>query len=424
VPRLRLAGMSDGFRGTPASSSSQPAVWKSDRHTLLFATRRGVLEINPESTPPNQIAPPVHIEQIIVDGRQMQRPDQIELAAGVRQLAIEYTALSFVESRRVSFRYKLEGYDSDWIEAGTRRLATYANLPSGRYVFRVIASNSDGQWNEIGDSVRIRQIPSFYETWWFAALCGLAICLVGFGLFRWSRHRLERELEKMEQKHLIERERRRIAKNLHDDLGADLTEIGLFAEAARSLSTQPEATGYMVGLSNRVRGLVGSLDAIVWATNPANDSLDQVATYICEYFQSLFSRSSIRCRVDVAGDMPPYPLTPEERTNFFLTAKEAMNNVLKHSGATQVWLRMKMEGDRFWLSIEDNGRSFDPVTLENLHRNGLHNMRSRIEELSGTFDIETTPGQRTCVIISVSFAGKKPLAEADRNGAHPTPPLS
>jgi signal transduction histidine kinase len=122
--------------------------------------------------------------------------------------------------------------------------------------------------------------------------------------------------------------------------------------------------------------------------------------------------------------MPPYPLTPEERTNFFLTAKEAMNNVLKHSGATQVWLRMKMEGDRFWLSIEDNGRSFDPVTLENLHRNGLHNMRSRIEELSGTFDIETTPGQRTCVIISVSFAGKKPLTDADRNGAQPAPPLS
>jgi signal transduction histidine kinase/ligand-binding sensor domain-containing protein len=421
LPRLRLAGMDDGTRVTPASSHSQPAVWQTKENTLLFATRRGLLEIDPDHTPANLIAPPVHIEQVVVDGRPMQRPDQIELAPDVRLLAIEYTALSFVETRRVSFRYKLEGYDKDWVEAGTRRMASYANLPSGRYVFHVIASNSDGEWNEVGDRVRIRQVPHFYETWWFAALGGVTAGLIGFGGLRWSRRRLERELERMEQKQMLERERRRIAKNLHDDLGANLTEIGLFAEAARGRTMQPDAGGDMVELSNRVRELVGSLDAIVWATNPANDSLDQVATYICEYFQSLFSRSSIRCRVDIAGDMPAFPLTPEERTHLFLTAKEAMNNVLKHSSATQAWLRIKMEDDRFWLSIEDNGRGFDPDALENPRRNGLQNMRTRIEELSGTFAIETKPGERTCIVISVSFAGKKLLAtgaETERTGAH------
>jgi signal transduction histidine kinase len=424
-PRLRLAGLEDGARSMPVSSHSQPTVWRSNTGTLLFATRRGVLEIDPDHVPSNPVSPVVHVEQVIVDGQPADVHRPVELSPQARQLAIEYTALSFVASARVGFRYRLEGYDRDWVDAGTRRVATYANLPSGHYVFRVIACNSDGQWNRVGDSIAIHQIPHFYETWWFAVLVCVAIVLAIFGAVRWSQRRLERELERMEQKQMLERERRRIARHLHDDLGANLTEIGLFAAAARNRTAQPNTD--LDELSDRVRGLVGSLDAIVWTTNPANDSLDHVATYICEYFQSLFARSVIRCRVDIAGDMPAYPLTPEQRTNLFLSAKEAMNNVLKHSGASQVWLRMRMEEERFWLCIEDNGQGFDPAALENRRRNGLQNMRSRMEELAGTFSIETTPGRRTAVVISLSFAGKSPIpapVETHRNGASHLPPNS
>jgi signal transduction histidine kinase/ligand-binding sensor domain-containing protein len=424
-PRLRLAGMEDGARAMPASSHSQPIVWRSNTGTLLFATRRGVLEIDPDHVPSNPVTPTVHIEQVVIDGQSFNAHGPIELPPQVRQVAIEYTALSFVASARVGFRYRLEGYDRDWIEAGPQRTATYANLPAGRYVFHVIACNSDGEWNRVGDSLVIHQIPHFYQTWWFAALVGLAIVLAIVAAVRWSRRRLERELERMEQKQMLERERRRIARHLHDDLGANLTEIGLFAAAARDRVSEPNSD--LDELTDRVRGLAGSLDAIVWTTNPANDSLDHVATYICEYFQGLFARSVIRCRVDIDGDMPAYPLTPDQRTNLFLSAKEAMNNVLKHSGATEVWLRMRMEGERFQLCIEDNGHGFDPAALEHRRRNGLQNMRSRMEELAGTFSIETTPGRRTVVVISLSFAGKIPLsaaAEAHRNGAAHLPPKS
>lgn len=420
-PRLRLAGMEDGARTMPASSHSQPTVWKSNSGTLLFATRRGVVEIDPDHVPSNPVAPPVHIERVVVDGQSVNAREIVELSPHARQIAIEYTALSFVASSRITFRYMMEGYDRDWVEAGNSRSATYANLPPGNYVFRVIACNSDGQWNEVGDRLPIHQIPHFYQTWWFALLVCGGLGLMGYGAVRWSRLRLQRELERMEQRHALERERRRIARHLHDDLGANLTEIGLFAEAARERSRQPNDD--LSELSQRVRGLVGSLDAIVWAANPANDSLDHVATYICEYFQSLFSRSTIRCRVDIGGDMPAFPLTPDQRTNLFLSAKEAMNNVLKHSGATQVWLRMKMEGDRFRLTIEDNGHGFDPAALEHRRRNGLQNMRSRMEELAGTFTIESTPGQRTCVVISLSFAGKSPISasvELHKSGSTPS----
>jgi signal transduction histidine kinase/ligand-binding sensor domain-containing protein len=408
VPRLRLAGTEDGFRVTAASSHSQPTVARNGR-TLVFATRRGVLAIDPDDVPRNQVPPPVNIERIVVDGRAVPLAGRLELAPDVRQLAIEYTALSFVSSARAAFRYKLEGYDRDWVEAGTRRLASYANLPAGEYVFHVIACNSDGQWNLIGASVRIRQIPHFYHTGWFAALVAVLVVASGLGAVRWSRRRLERELERMEQKQMLERERRRIARHLHDDLGASLTEIGLFAEAARRRALQPDATDDLLQLSSRVRGVVGSLDAIVWATNPANDSLDHVATYICEYFQSLFSRSTIRCRVDVGGDMPAYPLTPEQRTDLFLTAKEAMNNILKHSGAASAWLRMKMEAGRFELTLEDDGCGFDRATAA-AGRNGVGNMRSRMEEIGGSFAIEPRPGGGARVAIALSFAGKSPRA--------------
>lgn len=415
VPRLRLAGMEDGSRATPASSHSQPIVW---RHgpMLSFATRRGVLEIDPNDVPPNQVPPPVNIERIVVDGRPTRRAPEIELAPRVRQLAIEYTALSFIASARVAFRYRLEGYDSDWINAGTRRIATYSNLPPGAYVFRVIACNSDGQWNTVGASVRIRQVPYFYETTWFAALCAALVALSGIGVLRWSRLRLERELERMEQKQMLERERRRIAKHLHDDLGASLTEIGLFAETARRRAANADATGDLDQLSSRVRGLVTSLDAIVWTTNPANDSLDHVASYICEYFQSLFARSPIRCRVDVAGDMPPFPLTPEQRTNLFLTAKEAMNNVLKHSRATEARLRLRMEDVRFCLMLEDDGCGFDAAATAASGRNGLRNMRSRVEEIAGTFTLETSPGRGTRITVALSFAGRQPMVAGHEGG--------
>ena len=144
-------------------------------------------------------------------------------------------------------------------------------------------------WNETGDQVEVRQQPHFYQTGWFFGLVTAGAAGFGWLLNRWSHRRLRLKLERLEQRQAMEKERRRIAKNLHDELGADLTEIGLFAEMARRKAQVPEVREDMVFLAQRVRGLAESLDAIVWTVNPANDSLDRLTAYLCGLFPRTFS---------------------------------------------------------------------------------------------------------------------------------------
>jgi signal transduction histidine kinase len=311
----------------------------------------------------------------------------------------------------VLFHSKLEGYDADWVDAATRRSAFYGSLPPGDYTFRVRARNSDGVWNETGASVAIVQLPYFYQTTWFAWLLAAGVAAVGWGLYRWSNRRLRLKLERLERERAMDNERRRIAQDLHDDLGASLTEIGLFADATRR-TAPPAEQANLDHLGQRVRTLVGSLDAIVWAVNPANDSLDHLVVYVGELFQELFRPSAIRGRMDVAAGIPRLPLTAEERSDIFLTTKEAMNNILKHSGATEVWLRVRMEAERLQITLRDNGRGFDPATAMVAGGNGLANMRTRIARARGTLEWRTAPGEGTEIVIVVSFAGRKELPES------------
>jgi len=254
------------------------------------------------------------------------------------------------------------------------------------------------------------QLPYFYQTAWFAWLLAGAVVAAAWGLYRWSNRRLRLKVERLERERAMDNERRRIAQDLHDELGASLTEIGLFADATRRTAPPAEQAG-LDYLAQRVRTLVGSLDAIVWAVNPANDSLDHLVVYVGELFQELFRSSEIRGRLDVAGDVPRLPLTAEERSDIFLTTKEAMNNILKHSGATEAWLRIRMEGGGLRISLRDNGRGFDPATAA-AGGNGLANMRARIARAGGSLEWRTQPGEGTEIVVVVSFPGRKELPES------------
>ena len=258
------------------------------------------------------------------------------------------------------------------------------------------------------------QEPHFYQTWWFYILATAGAAGLVWGINRWSHRLLMLKAESLEQKQAMEKERRRIAKNLHDDLGANLTALGLFAETIGQKTNSPGLLQDMAQLSERVFNLAEALDAVVWTVNPANDSLDRLALYICGLFQDLFQLTAIRSRLDVSAEIPPRVLTPDERSNLFLTAKEAMNNVIKHSRATEVWLRIKMDGGTFSLAIEDNGRGFDPDEATRSGRNGLINMCSRIEELKGAFRIESAPGRGTAVLIMIDFAAREGISPVGR----------
>lgn len=408
APPVHALPAGDETGTIPVWSGAQPVAWRTRDGDLLFATRRGVLAIDPHRVVLNRTPPPVHLENVLVDRRAVDPRVAVRLPPGTRSLAIDYTAPTFVQAGRVLFRYKLEGYDADWVDAGTRRAAFYGSLPAGDYVFRVVACNSDGVWNETGARLAIVQLPYFYQTSWFAWLLASLLGLIAWGLYRWSNRQLRLKLERLERERAMDNERRRIAQDLHDDLGASLTELGLFAEAHRraAAATEEPALSY---LAQRSRTLVSSLDAIVWAVNPANDSLDHLVAYIGELFQELFRASAIRVRMDVAPQIPRLPLSAEERSDIFLTTKEAMNNILKHSGASETLLRVRMHGSDLTITLQDNGRGFDPQAAASAGGNGLTNMRTRIARAHGRLEWRTAPGQGTEISIVVSFVGRKEL---------------
>lgn len=410
APPIHAMPVGDETGIIPVWSGGQPVATRATNGDLLFATRRGVLAVDPSRVTLNTLPPPVEVERVFVDRHPVESGAPVRLPPGTRSLGVEFAAPSFVQADRVLFRYKLEGYDADWVDAAARRSAFYGSLPPGEFTFRVRACNNDGVWNETGAALAITQLPYFYQTTWFAWLLAGVVVTGGWGAYRWSNRRLRRKVERLERERAMDDERRRIAQDLHDDLGASLTEIGLFADAARRTDAAAKEAE-LDYLARRARTLVGSLDAIVWTVNPANDSLDHLVGYVGELFQELFRASPIRARLDLPTGIPRLPLTAEERADIFLTTKEAMNNVLKHSGATEAALRVKVEAQRLEIALRDNGRGFDPAAAAANGGNGLANMRTRIARVGGTLTWRTAPGQGTEIVIVVSFAGRKELPE-------------
>lgn len=196
---LHVVGTNDDAHASPVFSGAQPVVWQTADHKLVFASRSGALLVDPDRLPTNTLAPPVRIERVVTDGRPASPDQPVVAAPGNRDLEIEYTALSFVQPSRVTFRYKLEGYDAGWVDAGNRRTAFYTNLPPGSYTFQVQAANADGVWNHRGARVALTQRPRFYQTAWFYTVVLVGIGLLAATLHRWRTARLRRDNDRLER---------------------------------------------------------------------------------------------------------------------------------------------------------------------------------------------------------------------------------
>jgi signal transduction histidine kinase len=207
--------------------------------------------------------------------------------------------------------------------------------------------------------------------------------------------------EQTERQRALEEERTRIARDLHDDLGATLTQIRFLSALESRDALVPETNRVrMSQVSEKSRAMVTSLDEIVWAVNPANDSLPSLATYLCQFAEEFLRATPIRCRLDVDESLPKTPLTSELRHNVFLVVREALNNIAKHSEATEVWLRIQFRPQLLRISIEDNGRGFLYLTSSAMGE-GLANMRRRLEKIGGRFECETQPGSGTICRIEL-----------------------
>jgi len=399
-------GRHDGLPALECSDGYQPACWRGPDGKLWFTTVRGVVWVNPDVVTARSASPPVLVEELNVDGEPVPLTGgDIIVPPGHTQFDFRFTALNYDAGDRARFRYRLEGFDSGWVDAETLRTAHYGHLPPRTYRFHVIACNNEGVWNNAGAVVKFTVEPYFYQTASFFIFTGaLVISGVAFGVRRAATRKYRRKLALMEKQHAIERDRARIAKDIHDDVGAGLTQITLLTELARRDPSQTSAS--LDRISGSARKLTKAMDEIVWAVDPQHDTVAGLMDYISAFAEDYLRVAEVRCRMDLPMELPATRVDAELRYNLFLALKEALNNIVKHAKATEVWLRLRLAPGRLTLEVEDNGQglnaSGNATGAERLSSgSGLGNLEQRLAAVGGRCEIHSAAGQGTRVEMTV-----------------------
>ncbi len=252
-------------------------------------------------------------------------------------------------------------------------------------------------------------VTHFWQRWWFMTLVSLGLLIWVGGTIRVvEKRKFLLQLQRAEQEHALERERARIAQDLHDDLGSSLTRLSLLSGLVKADKDNPEQVEAHAGkLSQAADQTVRALEEIVWAIRPGSDTLQSLVDYIAHFANELFDDNTTRCRLDLPHDLPALPLPPDMRHNIFLIVKEALTNALKHAGACEVQVQAKVSGNHLEILVQDDGKGFDPVSLVEGRRNGLGNMRRRAEAIGGKLELRSAPGGGTTVKLSVHLQNGK-----------------
>jgi len=427
-------GRGEGMLSADCSAGSSPSAARTADGKLWFPTARGLVMIDPAKLGRNRSpAPPVHIEEVRADGKMVAQPhvspalaasqskiqnqkSKIEqLPATTRRVEFVYTAPSLAAPERVRFRHRLEGFDADWTDAGTQRSASYTKLAPGEYRFEVIASNNDGVWNETGQSWSFRVLAPFWKRAWFLSLAGIATAggVGAMARFVSVRH-LRRKLARLEEAHAVEKERMRIAQDMHDEIGGKLSRISFLSDmACQNVPASSDAGQQMDQVSETAREVIRTVDEIVWAVSPRNDTLDSAIHYICRHAEEFFELTPIELQLGLPGEVPALRLSAEVRHNLFCAVKESLHNVLKHARASKVRITFAVRPAEFEVTVIDNGRGFEAADSLKAPGNGrpamhagdgLLNMRERLESVSGRFVIESAPGRGTTVTFSIPLS--------------------
>lgn len=403
-----------------ANYENGSCAFRSADGRLYFPMRTGLAIVHTENVPHGDPPPPVIVESVAVDGQIaalydprldpdltgppalcLENAPHLAFSPNLRKLSFQFTALSFASPENVQFEYQLKNFDEDWVDAGTQREAQYSRLPPGRYRFEVRACNSDGAWSAKAAVVGFVVRPFYWQTWWFRSAVLLAFTLTLIAIVRYvSFRRLRRQVIVLEQQAALQRERSRIARDIHDDLGANLTQIAFLGELADQDRGEPDKAAERVQkISATARQAIKSLDEIVWAVNPRNDTLAHLMDYAGQFALDYLRLAGIRCRLDFPEQCPPCELSSDLRHNLFLVIKEALNNIVKHARASEVRLGIRVSGDLLDVTIEDNGCGFDSSSAgDGAHdplADGLRNMRHRMGDIGGTFEFQSAPGRGT-----------------------------
>src|SRR2546421_9490804 len=382
------------------SGGGHPAGWRSADGKLWFSTIKGVAMIDPENIKVTAGPPPVAIEEIRVDDESIRPAQTIELGPGKSRLDFYYTALSFVASEKVSFKYKLEGLDSDWVDGGTRRVAYYTNLRPGRYKFRVIAANNDGVWSPTGAAFNLYLKPHFYQTYWFYALGALILAMVVWQFYRLRLKQVESQFA------AVLAERNRIAREIHDNLAQEM--LGISVQLEVVARTMPASADLAKTHLDRVRMLVrhGIAEARRYVWDLRSQALDKndLPAALSDTARRLTTETAVVAQVEVSGTFRP--LNPLIEGNLLRIGQEAINNAVRHARAKNILVNLKFDVRHVQLSIRDDGRGFDQQQSNGEGKHfGLVGIQERAIRIGGSLRINSRTGEGTEVLVDVPIAG-------------------
>ncbi|MCL4787920.1 MAG: hypothetical protein KJ070_14190 [Verrucomicrobia bacterium] len=437
----QLLDTSDGLPSVECATG-QPACARDPAGRLWFATQKGVAMVETAKLDFNTLPPPVHIERVSfhrantevelepadsgakVDAAVvwLQPPfvRTLELPAGSRQLEIEYTALSLSSPDRIRFQVKLEGRGHDWENAYDQRVARFYELGPGNYVFRVRASNNDGVWNETGASLAFTVLPHFWQTPWFQFGSALFLAGLGGAAVWWQsrkhvRRALERERTANEIRELAGRlinaqedERRRIARELHDDFSQRLALLSVEMELLGSakLGAEPGSAPHLDEMATRVKELSTEVHRMAYELHPAKiDQLGLVAA-ARGFCRELSKQSGVSVQFD-AGEFPR-AIPSEVALCLYRLIQESLQNVVRHSGARTARVELRAQADHISLVITDSGTGFDVERARREGGLGLSSMQERVRLVRGTLIVKSGPGSGTRIEAHIPLTGGGP----------------
>lgn len=404
-------GTDDGML-TRECNGASPAGWKTGGRFLWFATAKGLVRV--DSQDKNLSASPILIETIRIDNQNLPNlpiDEPLRLTPEQENLEINYTAINWTRPKQIRFKYRIENLDREWTDAANRRTAYYSHLPPGEYTFRVIADNGDGVWNLTGSSLRIIVLPPFYRTWWFFSLGILGFLAIIYLSYNYRIRRLERKntQQMMFSNQLIqsqERERTRIAANLHDSLGQQLLVIKNWAmmEIASNVERRESSAEALNEISGAASEAIEEVREIIYDLRPYQLDKIGLTKTLSFMIEKVAAASGIgfAIAIDEIDDLYDY----DSEITLYRIVQECLNNILKHSGARRARVIIKKAESRLHLTIEDDGCGFAPESIDSEYRKGgfgLTGVGERVRMLGGAKTIVSSPDGGTKIEVSIPF---------------------
>jgi ligand-binding sensor domain-containing protein/signal transduction histidine kinase len=385
--------------GLQSNEFNTGAYWKAPDGRLLMGGINGLNIFRPDSFSVMEHPVPVVITQATVNNEAFESDTSIsyksilQLPYSDNSLSFNFAALDFISPSRFNYYYQLLQYDKGWVDAGTRNYAAYTNLPPGNYTFMVKASRQLSGKDDPVTTLNIVIRHPFWQSWWFILLCVLSLSAL---LYAFMRYRIRQILR-------LQQIRNRIATDLHDEIGSTLTNISLLSELSKKkLQEKQEASLFLDRISEEVSHSSQALDDIVWSINTNNDTLEQTVARMRRYAAEIFDAANINYTLQLDEQFANRRLNMEQRRDCFLIYKEAINNIYKHASAKNVSISVWLDRNQFHMEITDDGNGFNTRVLT--HRNGLKNMKQRMEKWNGVVDIKSAVGKGTKISMQFSIA--------------------